>query len=162
MDRRFPQQNQSPSTGFTEREIELINKVRAVMPPPFLKEYTDDYKILAFIQLVVDDINYQPPLTDYLVATIPPFFDTVIVLGTMAYTQLFLQAKWSLNDLAYSDGGFTINYDRVNKIGTAYGNFLKLYQDKTKAIKYNQLNTMVLATPRYANQLGTFVRLAIR
>lgn len=153
----------SPNTGFTQREIDLITKCKIVMPPPVSKEFADkDIVIRAFIQEVVADINYVPPLTAYSVENIGTFFDTIIVLGVQFYTNLWLKQKWSLQDLSVSDGGFTINYGRVEKIGTVEKTFYDLYTNKTKAVKMNQLNALVLGTPRFGSTLGTFIRMSLR
>lgn len=162
----FPQNNAnptSPRTGFTQREADLIHQCKLVMSKSFQKEFAnDDEKILAFINLVVADINYVPPLTDYTLETISPFFDTIINLGVQMYATLILAQKWSLEDISYNDGGFTLTLDRVSKLSSVQEKFYKLYTDKTTAVKRNQFNAVVLGTPRYANSLGMFIRLALR
>ena len=148
--------------GFTTREIELLNQCKQVMPKPFLLEYAnDDLKLLSFIQTVCGDINYTPPLTGYLVNSIPNFFDTIIVLGTQFYAQLFLAMKWSMNDFTYNEGGISINFDRVGKLTATSKMFAELYQKKTADVKKNQFNYLVLGTNRYNAQLATFIRLAV-
>lgn len=148
------------STGYTERQYELLTKCKAVIPKSFLRE-ADDPKILAYIQLVVDDVNYVPPLTDYLVENIPPFFDTIIVLGANAYTLLFQMQKWSLEDFTYTNNGLTVTLDRVAKIKSPYDEFFKLYMDKTKGVKRNRMSKMVLATPRNQHMLGQFLKITL-
>jgi hypothetical protein len=162
MAERFNAKNTQP-TGFTARETDLIQISKDIMPPPVLKEFlTKDVTLLRFIELVVADINYVPPLTAYEVATIPKFFDAVIILGTQFYTNLWMKQKWALNDLSVSDGGFTINYGRVEKLSTVEKSYLDLYTEKTKNIKRNQLHALVLGAPRFNNSLGSFVRLNLR
>lgn len=149
-------------TSFTAREIELVKRSKLVMSKPFYKEFeNDDERLLEFIKLVVGNINYFPPLTDYSVNSIPPFFDELIILGTQMYSTLMLQQKWTMNDFSYGEGGIDINFDRVSKLDTSYKNLYELYKMKAEAIKRNSWTSLVLATPRYSNQLGTFVRLAI-
>jgi hypothetical protein len=153
----------NPLTGFTAREIDLITKCKIVMPLPVSKEFADkDIVIRAFIQEVVSDINYTPPLTAYEIENITPFFDTIIVLGVQFYTTLFLKQKWMLQDLSTSEGGLTINYDRVTKLSIVEKSFLDLYTEKTKNVKRNQLNALTLGTPRFSSNLSTFVRLSLR
>jgi len=150
------------ATNFTPREIELVKRSKLVMSKPFYKEFeNDDERILEFIRLVVGNINYFPPLTDYTVNSIPPFFDELIILGTQMYSTLMLQQKWTMNDFSYGEGGIDINFDRVGKLDIFYKNMYELYKMKAENIKRNMWNSLVLATPRYANQLGTFIRLAI-
>jgi len=154
--------SQREALHFTPREIQLVRDCKQVMSKPFYIEYqNDDERILAFIKLVVGDINYVPPLTDYNINTIPPFFDTAIILGTQMYSMLFLAQKWTMNDFSYNEGGITFTFDRVGSISKVQEKFLELYKEKVQNIKRNQLHALTLGTPRYANQLGTFIRLAI-
>ena len=112
--------------------------------------------------MVVADVNYVPPLTAYDVATIPAFFDTIIILGVQFYTNLWMKSKWSMQDINVNDGGFTIAYNRVEKLSTVEKSFLDLYTEKTKNVKRNQLHALVLGSPRMSNQLGNFIRLTLR
>ena len=154
--------SQNEALGFTPREIYLINECKQVMSKPFYMEYeNNDEAILRFINLVVMDINYVPPLTAYEVNSIPPFFDAIIILGTQFYSMLFLAQKWTMNDFSYNEGGISLSFDRVDKISKVQEKFFELYRDKTKNVKINQLNALTLATPRMSNQLGMFIRLAI-
>lgn len=149
----------SPKTGFTEREIELLNKCKKVLPPPFLAEWQDDdLKILSFIQLVVDDINYEPPLSGYLVNTLPVFLDTIVVLGAQMYAMLFMAAKWTMNDITLNEGGVNLTIERTSKLTGVQEKFLKLYEDKKRSVKRNQMFVKVLGTPRYGANLAMLVR----
>jgi hypothetical protein len=66
-----------------------------------------------------------------------------------------------MNDFSYNEGGISLTFDRVSSISKIQEKFYELYKEKVQNIKRNQLNTLALGTPRYANQLGTFIRLAI-
>lgn len=152
-----------PNTGYTSRELDLITKVKTQMPPPVIKEFLkNDTLILAWIQDVISDINYFPPLTNYEINTIPPFMDTIIVLGSMFYSSLWLKFKWSLQDITTNEGGLTINYGRVEKLSIVEKSFLDLYMQKAKTVKLNQMNALSLGSPRFSSALGTFIRLSLR
>lgn len=151
------------NTGFTQRELEILDKIKIVMPKPFIDVEQDkvllDKKLLAYAQLVIDDINYYPPMTGFTIFNFPRFLDTILVLGVQTYTNLFMQMKWTMNDFSYTDNGLSLNIDRVNKLGTSFENFYKIYMEKVKMYKHNiPLNTIVLASPRYQNILGQFIR----
>lgn len=154
--------SQTEALGFTPREIQLVRDCKQIMSKPFYMEYlNDDERVLAFIKLVVGDINYVPPLTDYDVNSIPLFFDTAIILGTQMYSMLFLAQKWTMNDFSYNEGGISLTFNRVDTISKIQEKFYELYKEKVQNIKRNQLHAITLGTPRYSNQLGTFIRLAI-
>lgn len=153
---------ETDASNFSPREIELLRRAKRVMSKPFQKEFLNqDEVVLEYLKLVVGNINYFPPLTDYTLESIPKFFDEAIILGAQMYSTFMLQQKWTMSDFSYNEGGININFDRVNKLDIFYKNAYELYENKVKIIKRNRWSSLVLATPRYANQLGTFVRLAI-
>jgi hypothetical protein len=154
---------QQPLTSFTQRENDLITLVKTVMSPPFFAEFkNDNNRILGWINLVVGDIDYVAPLTDYDANTIPTYFDTAVVLGTQFYSMLFMEQKWSVQDISTSDGGFSIVYDRVSKISGPCKIFQDLYEKKVLSIKRNQMYHLVLGSPRLSGSLGMLVRMATR
>lgn len=153
-------------TGYTAREYEILEKVKLILPAPFLEHESDeitlDKKILAYAELVINDINYVPPATAYTLQNFPAALDTILILGINAFTMLFMQAKWTMNDFSYTDNGLSLSLDRVEKLDRAYKNFYDLYKQKTIDVK-NQLmldGIVVLGTPRYTNMLGNFIRVA--
>jgi len=158
--------NNEPSqkTGLTKREYEILGKVKTILPKPFLNEEDTteilDKKILAYAQMVIDDINYEHPQTGFRLTNFPPGLDTILILGINAYTVLMMQMKWTMNDLSYSDNGLTLSLDRVSKLDKSFERFYKLYKEKTLNVKNGLLfnSVIVLGTPRYQNQLGQFVR----
>jgi hypothetical protein len=163
MEDRFSAKTTNPDTGFTKKEMKFIHIAREVMPPPVLKEFlTKDITLLRFIEEVIQDINYVPPLSNYDINNIPEFFDTIVILGVQFYSNLWLKQKWALQDLNVSDGGFQINFGRVEKLSTVEKSFLDLYTEKTKNVKRNQLHALVLGSPRMSSQLGNFVRMTLR
>jgi hypothetical protein len=164
----IPAQQPVPETGLTAIEIRILQKVKNVLPLPFLNREAfgdiDDVamnrRILGYIDLVIDNMNWVQPVTGYTIKYFPQDLDGTLVLGVNAFTAMFMQLKWTMNDFSYTDNGFSISLDRVTKLGTSYANLLKLYQDQVVNIK-NYLwsqSVIVLGTPRYQNQLGQFVR----
>jgi len=154
----------SDKVGRTQREYEILKKMKLILPKPFLEhedseEILND-KLLAYADLVIDDINYVHPQTGYSISNFPNGLDTILFLGMNAYSALFMQAKWTLNDISYTDNGFSVTLGRVEKLNTSYKNFLELYEKKTQQVKDGMLfnNIIALGTPRYQNQLGQFVR----
>ncbi len=75
-------------TGLTQNEYRLLAQCKAIIPDSFKRE-ADDWRILAFIKVVIDDINYIPPLTGYTIENFPPFMDTIVVLGVNAWIMYF-------------------------------------------------------------------------
>lgn len=158
----------APETGLTQIEVRILQKIKGVLPLPFLNKeaFGDDNdietnrRILSYADLVIDNMNWVQPVTGYSVKYFPKELDGTLILGVNAFTALFMQMKWTMNDFSYTDNGFSISLDRVTKLGTSYSNLLKLYQDQVINIK-NYLwsqSVIVLGTPRYQNQLGQFVR----
>ena len=164
----IPAPQPTPETGLTATEIRILQKVRNVLPKPFLNKEAfgdiDDIsmnrRILSYVDLVINDMNWVHPVTGYSVRSFPEGLDGTLVLGVNAFTALFMQLKWTLNDVSYTDNGFSITLDRVGKLNSSYENMLKLYQGQVLNIK-NYLwsqSIIALGTPRYQNVLGQFVR----
>lgn len=164
----IPAEQPVPETGLTETEIRILQAVKNVLPKPFLNkeafgdidEVAMNRRILSYVDLVINDMNWTQPVTGWTVKNFPAGMDQTLVLGVNAFTALFMQMKWTLNDVSYTDNGFSISFDRVEKLNRSYENMFKLYQQQVVNIK-NYLwsrSMIVLGSPRYQNQLGQFVR----
>ena len=106
-------EDQTQKTGLTKREYEILDKVKTVLPKPFLNEEDTteilDKKILAYAQMVIDDINWEHPQTGYRLTTFPSSLDTILILGINVFTALMMQMKWTMNDLSYTDNGLSLS-----------------------------------------------------
>lgn len=164
----IPAEQPTPETGLTANEIRILQKVRGVLPKPFLakdafgdaNDIEVNRRILNYVQMVIDDINLAQPQTGYIVANFPEGLDTTLILGVNVFTAMFMQLKWTMNDISYTNNGFTVSIDRVGKLNTSYDTMFKMYERQVTNLKnmIMKQGVVVLGTPRFANTLGTFVR----
>lgn len=146
----------------TNREIALLAAVKNVMPAAFIADAGDN-KILGFIDLVVNDMNWFLPMTNFDRNTFPNNWFQTVVLGTNLFAQVFKQMEATLQDFQYNDNGLSVNVDQVGKINMAHANMLKIYAQQAEFIKKAMLLQFGrgLGTPKFQSQIGSFLKIAL-
>jgi len=151
--------------SFTAAEQMVIAKSRQLMPEIFSRN-TTDAKILAYAQLILADINAFPPFTNFSIADVVgnSVLAELVYFGITVMTELFLQARATLEDFQYNDNGLSLNVDQVGKISQSYANLLAFYRNMI--INYKRtlifsVGAVGLGTPRYQSQIGQFLKIAL-
>jgi len=150
---------------FTSAEQDVIAKSRQLMPEIFSRN-TTDAKILAYAQLVLADINLFPPFTSFSIADVAgnATLAQILYFGISLMTELFLQARATLEDFQYNDNGLSLNVDQVGKIAQSYANMLEFYRNMIlfyKKTQIFQVGAVGLGTPRYQSQIGQFLKISL-
>jgi len=141
----------------------LIRDTKIIMPPNFIIN-VGDARIGAFVDMVVQDINWWPPYTGYTVNSIPVSYDSIIKYGVQTFSLLFMQQMYTLQDFDWNDNGLSIRLDRVSKIDQSYKNVLDFYKTMVTNAKKHELMAIGgkgLGTPRYQSQIGQFLKIAL-
>lgn len=152
--------------SFTAAEQEVIQQSRKLMPEIFSRN-TPDFKILAYANLILAEINSFPPLTGFTVQDVVsnPILAQILYFGISLMTELFLQARATLEDFQYNDNGLSLNVDQVGKISQSYANLLAFYQQMIlnykKTLIFSQVGAVGLGTPRYQSQIGQFLKISL-
>lgn len=155
-------------TVFTAKQQDIINKSRTLMPDNFSLNTTDE-KILAYAELVLTDINVFPPFTSFTTETVPDSILPLLYFGISLFTELFLQARATLEDFDYNDNGLYVRVDQVTKIDQSYKNLLEMYRGMITNYKKTQVLSLGgsglggrgLGTPRFQSQIGQFLKIAL-
>lgn len=150
---------------FTTAEQEVISASRKLMPEIFSRN-TPDVKILAYANLILSDINFFPPLTNKTIAdaVADPNLANLLYFGISLMTELFLQARATLEDFDYNDNGLSLHVDQVGKIAQSYTNMLEFYRHMIINYKKTQIfavGAVGLGTPRYQSQIGQFLKISL-
>jgi len=156
--------SQAAST-FSTAEQQVISQARKLMPEIFSRN-TRDEKILAYAQLILAEINSFPPLTGFTINDVPgnPILSQLLYFGISLMTELFLQARATLEDFQYNDNGLSLNVDQVGKISQSYTNMLEFYRNMILNYKKTQIfavGAVGLGTPRYQSQIGQFLKISL-
>jgi len=158
--------NGQPGTAFTSAEQQVIAQSRKLMPEIFSRN-TRDEKILAYANLILAEINSFPPLTGFTINDVPsnPILAELLYFGITLMTELFLQARATLEDFQYNDNGLSLNVDQVGKISQSYANLLAFYQQMIlnykKTLIFSMVGAVGLGTPRYQSQIGQFLKISL-
>jgi hypothetical protein len=137
----------------------LIDLAKLYMPAKFVTQVSDQ-KILAFLNLVLADINAVSPMTGYTLDNMPTTWAPIVCFGAEVYSSLFLVANYTLQDFSYSDNGLSLNIDRTSKISPLYDkmlinyNLMKINLKKAEAVS---TGARVLATNYYFSVVGQFI-----
>lgn len=155
----------TPGITFTAAEQMVITKSRQLMPEIFSRNTTDQ-KILAYANLVLADINLFPPFTTFTINDIAgnPTLAEILYFGITVTSELFLQARATLEDFQYNDNGLSLNVDQVGKIAQSYANLLEFYRNMILYYKKTQIfavGAVGLGTPRYQSQIGQFLKISL-
>lgn len=149
---------------FTLRQTQTIDKVRMVTPKAFLKNcgegFTTDIRLLGMFSLALLDYNSAPPGAFYTSSNYPDGIEPLLIYGTEMYILEFMLRKYTLIDISYSDGGLSVNLDRVSKLKVAYdvvnANWLRLLGN-AKNVQLMSQGGMGLGTPRFQSNLSRFI-----
>lgn len=151
--------------SLTTNEAYVLNEAKKLLPERFV-ENTADEKILAYMQLVLDDFNVWPPLTGYTFENIPlvsPVWGP-LKFGACFYAALFYQMRASLEDFNWNDNGLTVAVDQVGKIDVSLKNLVVVYQRMMENSKKNEIllvGAKGIGSPRWQSQLGQFLKIAL-
>ncbi len=151
---------------FTSAEQQVIAQSRKLMPEIFSRN-TRDEKILAYARLILAEINSFPPLTGFTINDVVgnPILSELLYFGITLMTELFLQARATLEDFQYNDNGLSLNVDQVGKINQSYANMLAFYQQMIlnwkKTLIFSSVGAVGLGTPRYQSQIGQFLKISL-
>jgi hypothetical protein len=150
--------------AFTASELSFIQDLMAVTPSSFLSGcnpgFDQKIRLLGITQLALQDINNYPPCTSYTLEGLPAGQRSLLIFGTQLYIMLMEQMRFSLIDISYSDGGLSINLDRVGKIGAAYDKMLAQWNmmlSNFKKCVLLQQGGVGLGTPRFQSNLSRFI-----
>ena len=149
---------------FTTRQAHIIERVRVITPKAFLKNaaegFTTDIRLLGLFSLSLLDVNNAPPRQSYTTNNLPDDLLELVVYGTEKYIVTFMMQKYALIDISYSDGGLSINLDRVGKLKTVYDVLLadweRILGNYKKGVLLAQ-GGAGLATPRFQSNLSRFI-----
>lgn len=147
----------------TDKQRQLICKVRGIMPENFAA-HTSDEKILLFAELVLTEINVAPPLTNFTTASFPDRIEGTLLLGIHFFSMLFFQMRATLEDFNYNDNGLSVAVDQTAKIGSAITNMKDVFENQVMNFKKTeifQLGGAGLGTPRFQSQIGQFLKIAL-
>ena len=151
------------SDSINQRQLYLVNSCKLLLPPSFIIN-CNDQRIAAFIDLIIGDFNLFPPFTGYDLGNLPPQYETIVKFGVEVFTLMFMQMTWTLQDFGWSDGGISLNLDRVSKLDVSYKNALEMYKNMIINAKKNILmetGGRGLGTPRWQSQIGQFLKISM-
>lgn len=144
----------------TQNELALVAIAKQLMPAKFLSKINDDNIILAYLQLVLSDINAIPPYVGYTLDNMPASWQSIIAFGAQTYATLFLQANYALNDFSYSNGGISLNIDRHGNLDLSYKNMYENYLRmgrNLKRIETMRLGLNVNLTPQFSSIFAGYI-----
>lgn len=158
------------SVTMNANQQRILEKVRVILPDSWTNfgmlqnDDAGDARILAYIDLVLTDLNIWPPETSFNTTNYPANWEGIIVLGCDVFAKLFEQQRWALLDFDYNDNGLSLPLNRVARIGESYKNMLEFYRIQIKFAKKNQILKVRgrgLGTPRFQSQIGQFLKIAL-
>ncbi len=148
---------------YTLREQEMLGLVRQVVPKSFIKGcengFDQDIRLLGMVALALQDFNTYAPCTNFTLNNFPKDKLNLLILGTSMYLDLFTQMRFTLIDISYSDGGLSVNLDRVGKININLTAMEKTWLRIVDQCKKCMLISFSagLGTPRFQSNLSRFI-----
>ncbi len=124
----------------------MVVLVRRITPKAYLQGIDEgfgmDYRLLGMAQIALIMFNSEMPTTYFRLNNIPQQYIDLIAWGAERQICCFMMAKYALIDISYSDMGFSINVNRVEKLKTVSD---VLLVDWMKAVT-SQKNAIMLRT----------------
>jgi hypothetical protein len=144
----------------TVKEQTLVDLVKKIMPAKFLVKINDDTIILAYINLVLADINCIAPGTYYTIETMPASWIPIVAFGAQVFATLFLQAGYALNDFNYSNGGISLTIDRHSYLDMTYKNMLENYNRmiiNIKKVEAMHVGIRMVNSPQFSSVFAQYL-----
>jgi len=111
---------------------------------------------LAYAEVILADINFFPPLTNFTTESVPDNLLPTLHFGIAMFSELFFQMRATLEDFDYNDNGLSVRVDQVGKIDVSYRNILETYKNMVINFKKTQsfaVGAKGLGTPRFQLQI---------
>lgn len=150
----------------TTHQQAYLCELKRILPKGFAESCPDgkerDFRLLGMTQLALEDFNLMPPQEGATIRNLGAYQSLwpLFTLGTTFYVATFKQMDYTLVDITYSDGGLSINLDRVGKIGAALANIEKMWLRQLQNRKYGLAlsnSGMGLGTPRFQSNISKFI-----
>jgi len=156
----------TPTDSLTSIQQEFLQSLYRVTPKGFTEPEMSiqdrNYKMLGMAGLAIQDFNLMPPQQNASIDYLGGFkqFWPLFTLGTNYYVATFKRLDFTLVDISYSDGGLTLNVDRVGKIGQSLADLEKIWLRTLQNHKWGlslQQGGVGLGTPRFQSNISKFV-----
>lgn len=131
------------------------------LPARFIKGLCDE-KLLIWLQMGLDDINYTTPQTQYTLSNAPQLWETAVLFSCSAVAAVLVAADMAFDDFSYNDNGLTMTLDRNGKLLQVNDKILERYkQMKWNIKKYYgmSIGPFGLGYPRFTAQMSSFMRI---
>lgn len=141
---------------------ELIEEARTIISPYFLNssKITDD-QILGLCRIVLDELNYITPITNYDLCTAPHSWRSAILVGLHVFVLLAAQTALGLKEFNYSDNGLSLQLNRIQNLDIPLKMYRPIFESMAWNIKKSMIfrNVFALGYPRYQQAVSSFLRI---
>ena len=144
----------------TVKEQALVDLVKKIMPAKFLAKINDDTILLAYINLVLADINNIPPGTAYTIEIMPTTWIPLVAFGAQIYATLFMQAGYALNDFSYGNGGISLTIDRHGNLDLSYQRMYENYMRmgiNMKKVEAMHIGMRAVYSPQFSSVFSSYL-----
>lgn len=140
---------------------ELIEEARTIISPYFLNasKITDD-QLLSLCKIVLDELNYITPITNYDLCTVPKSWKSAILVGLHVFVLLAAQTALGLKEFNYSDQGLSLQLNRIQNLDIPLKMYRPIFESMAWNIKKSLIfkNVFALGYPRYQMAVSSFLR----
>lgn len=141
---------------------ELIEEARTIISPYFLNssKITDD-QILGLCRIVLDELNYITPITNYDLCTAPHSWRSAILVGLHVFVLLAAQTALGLKEFNYNDNGLSLQLNRIQNLDIPLKMYRPIFESMAWNIKKSMIfrNVFALGYPRYQQAVSSFLRI---
>lgn len=144
------------------RDEKILYELKMILPQNFIAGASDE-KILLFVDMVINDINWVLPHSNFTRETFPEEALRIIYLGCAYMAMLFKLMEVTLEDFNFNDSGLSVSVDQTTKINTAIEKVYKAYVSQVEYLKKTLMmrNVAGFGTPRYQSVIGQFLKVAL-
>lgn len=126
----------------------------------------NDTKVLAYINVVLQDYNTFPVATTENIDSIVsnPQGLQIVLFGCSVFAAMFTQLNAGLIDFSFSDQGFSVQVNQVEKLQASIANMTEVYKRMIVQYKTNLIldqGPQAISSPRYQSQLGQFLKISL-
>jgi hypothetical protein len=114
--------------ALTPREQRLILQIRDSLSR-FISNSLADEELRQYLEQGLQGVNVYSPTTSFTAFDLPQSLEPLVILGAVIFGSAHNMLKIGFTDIQYSDQGWSLTANRMDKMGQQFDRIIKLYNE---------------------------------
>ncbi len=149
--------------ALTPREQRLVLQLRDSLSR-FISNTLADEEIRQYLEGAIQGVNVYSPTTSFTFFDLPQSLEPLVLLGGLIFGASMNMLRVGFTDIQYSDQGWSLNANRMDKMGQTFDRVLKMYNELLAIAKLDyaegpQSITTLMVPWGMGNKLGNILEI---